>query len=96
MVWTPFISLKFSSYLHSTGGIKVKWVGEYPDCRAKRQHQQVDADAERNRVVQEQEERIRALEAELVHTREELEEERGTHRMEDLERADQEHAENNE
>ena len=62
----------------------------------KRQRQQVDVDAERNRVVQEQEERIRALEAELVHTREELEEERGTCRMEDLERADRERAENNE
>ena len=50
----------------------------------------------RNRVVQEQEERIRALEAELARTREELEEERGTRRMEDLERADRERAENNE
>ena len=53
-------------------------------------------DAEHNRVVQEQEERIRALEAELVHTWEELEEECRTCRMEDLERADRERAENNE
>lgn len=69
------------------------------DTRAaeeERQRQQENADADRNRLVQEQEERIQALEAELARTREELEQERGTRRMEELERADQQRAENNE
>ena len=44
-------------------------------------HQQADVGVERNRAVQEQEERIRALEAGLDRTCEELEQKCGTCRM---------------
>ena len=46
-----------------------------------RQHQQADADIERNRVIQEQEDRIRTMEAGLARMREELEQEHGTRRV---------------
>jgi len=49
-----------------------------------RQRQQADADVERNRVIQEQEDRIQVLEAGLARMREEPEQERGTRRVETL------------